>query len=101
MGSSPWSHPSPPSSHGNGSSFGPSPPARLRADPMLRLPDHRVWDSWIAIDGADYHLFFLRASRALLDPDRRHLRAGIGLALSTDLIVWHRYRPQPLLQADP
>jgi len=130
---------------------------------MLRLPDHWVWDSWTAIDGADYHLFFLRASRALLDPTRRHLRAGIGhavstdlrnwtllpdalvhtdapgwdsqavwtgsvvkgpdgtwymfysgvaaeratsiqrigLALSTDLVVWHRYRPEPLLQADP
>jgi len=40
---------------------------------MLRLADHWVWDSWLAVAGAEYHLFFLRASRALHDPERRHL----------------------------
>ncbi len=43
---------------------------------MFRLPDSWVWDFWLAEDGDTYHLFFLYASRALHDPDRRHLRAG-------------------------
>jgi beta-fructofuranosidase len=55
---------------------------------MLRLPDAWVWDFWLAQDGDTYHLFFLRASRALGDPDRRHMRAGVGHAVSTDLTNW-------------
>lgn len=55
---------------------------------MLRLADHWVWDSWPAFDGTHHHLFFLRASRALLDPDRRHQRASIGHARSVDLRTW-------------
>jgi beta-fructofuranosidase len=39
---------------------------------VMRLPDHWVWDSWVADDGADYHLFFLMAPRALEDPSARH-----------------------------
>ena len=54
----------------------------------FRLADHWVWDSWLADDGQDYHLFFLRASRALRDPDRRHRRASIGHAVSSDLENW-------------
>ncbi len=52
------------------------------------LPDHWVWDSWLADDGENYHLFFLRASRALIDPARRHHRASIGHAVSADLEEW-------------
>ena len=37
-----------------------------------------------------YHLFFLYASRALHDPTRRHYRAAIGHAVSTDLVHWER-----------
>ena len=55
---------------------------------MLRLAASWVWDFWIADDGDRYHLFFLKASRALLDPDRRHWRATVGHATSTDLITW-------------
>jgi beta-fructofuranosidase len=55
---------------------------------VLRLADHWIWDSWVAHDGEHHHLFFLRASRALHDPDRRHLRATIGHARSTDLRTW-------------
>lgn len=57
---------------------------------MLRLPDHWVWDSWPvrSDDDGAHHLFFLRASRALADPDRRHRRAGIGHARSRDLVEW-------------
>lgn len=67
---------------------------------MLRLPDHWVWDSWLVDEGDRYHLFFLRASRALLDPDRRHLRASIGHAASTDLRSW-TLLPDALVSADP
>jgi beta-fructofuranosidase len=65
----------------------------------LRLADHWVWDSWLAQDGPYYHLFFLRASRALLDPYRRHLRASIGHATSTDLRNW-TLLPDALVHAD-
>lgn len=55
---------------------------------MLRLAASWVWDFWIADDGEHYHLYFLKASRALLDPDRRHWRATVGHATSTDLTTW-------------
>ena len=56
---------------------------------MLRLPDHWVWDSWYTTDDdGRHHVFFLRASRALLDPERRHRRASIGHAVSRDLRTW-------------
>jgi beta-fructofuranosidase len=55
---------------------------------VLRLPDAWLWDFWLAQDCATYHLFFLRASRALGDPNRRHRRASIGHAVSTDLRRW-------------
>ncbi|MDQ3734032.1 MAG: glycosyl hydrolase family 32, partial [Actinomycetota bacterium] len=55
---------------------------------MFRLPAAWMWDFWIADDGAMYHLFFLKASRALIYPDRRHWRASIGHAVSPDLKEW-------------
>jgi beta-fructofuranosidase len=55
---------------------------------MFRLPSSWVWDFWFADDGSTYHLYFLKASRALVDPDRRHLRASIGHATSDDLVTW-------------
>ncbi len=57
---------------------------------MLRLPDSWLWDFWVVRDERTYHLFFLYASRALHVPERRHLRAGIGHAVSTDLTNWER-----------
>ncbi|MFY1653859.1 glycosyl hydrolase family 32 [Solwaraspora sp. WMMB762] len=67
---------------------------------MLRLPDHWVWDSWYARDDSGrWHAFFLRASRALGDPHRRHHRASIGHAVSTDLRNW-RLVADALVPAD-
>lgn len=61
---------------------------------MLSLPESWVWDFWTAErdngSGREYHVFFLYASKALHDPDRRHLRAGIGHAVSCDLVQWTR-----------
>lgn len=54
----------------------------------LRLPDRWVWDFWIADTGTDYHLFFLSAPRALVDPTLRHRNASIGHAVSDDLVTW-------------
>jgi beta-fructofuranosidase len=62
---------------------------------MLRLEDDWVWDSWIADDGERYHLFFLKAPRALGDPGLRHRRAVIGHASSMDLVDW-RIEPDAL-----
>jgi beta-fructofuranosidase len=55
---------------------------------MLELADHWVWDSWFVRDGDVHHMFFLRASRALIEPERRHMRATVGHAVSWDLCEW-------------
>ena len=66
---------------------------------MFALPDSWLWDFWLAEDDDTYHLFFLYASRALHDPDRRHLRAAIGHATSTDLVNWEQV-PDALVHGD-
>jgi beta-fructofuranosidase len=55
---------------------------------VLALPDYWVWDSWVAEDGELYHLFFLKAPRALGDPALRHTAATVGHATSSDLVRW-------------
>jgi len=55
---------------------------------VLSLADDWIWDSWVVDDGTTFHLYFLRAPRALGDPSRRHLHAQIGHATSTDLWEW-------------
>ena len=60
---------------------------------VLRLEDEWIWDSWIADDGELYHLFFLQASRSLVDPGRRHTHAMIGHATSRDLYEWSYLGP--------
>lgn len=52
------------------------------------LPDHWVWDFWVADDGELFHLFFLHAPKSLGDPDLRHRNARIGHATSSDLKNW-------------
>ncbi len=52
------------------------------------LDTHWVWDFWIARDGADYHLFFLQAPKAVGNPELRHWHVSIGHAVSTDLRRW-------------
>ncbi|WP_116996645.1 glycosyl hydrolase family 32 [Desertimonas flava] len=55
---------------------------------MLRLADRWVWDFWCVADGADVHLFYLQADRALGDADQRHWNSSIGHAVSRDLRGW-------------
>jgi beta-fructofuranosidase len=52
------------------------------------LPDHWVWDFWLADDGRVFHLFFLHAPHSLGDPELRHRNARIGHATSSDLTSW-------------
>jgi beta-fructofuranosidase len=58
---------------------------------VLRSREDWIWDSWIADDGERYHLFFLKAPRALGDPDLRHTSATIGHARSPDLVDWEAH----------
>lgn len=62
---------------------------------MHTLSDVWTWDMWFADDGERYHCFYLKASRALGDPGRRHFRASVGHAVSTDL--WHWQEVQDAL----
>ncbi len=66
---------------------------------MLQLADHWVWDCWLFDDGDNFHIFFLRASKALDDPDRRHFRASVGHAISKDLKSW-TLLPDALVSGD-
>lgn len=52
------------------------------------LPDYWAWDFWIADDGLNFHMFYLRAPKSLGDPDLRHRNARIGHATSPDLTTW-------------
>lgn len=54
----------------------------------LKLPGQWVWDSWYVFDGQKHHAFYLQASRALLNPDRRHRNVSVGHAISDDLTNW-------------
>lgn len=53
-----------------------------------RLDEKWIWDFWFALDGSDYHVFYLQAPRSLEDPNLRHTHATIGHAVSTDLCHW-------------
>jgi beta-fructofuranosidase len=55
---------------------------------MFRLDDQWVWDSWIADDGDLYHLFFLKALRAVGSPSERDVNATVGHAVTRDLVSW-------------
>jgi len=55
---------------------------------VFSLPDHWVWDFWMADDGDTHHMFFLHAPKALGNPDLRHRNARIGHATSRDLRTW-------------
>lgn len=54
----------------------------------LSVPGHWIWDFWLANSGEEWHVFFLRAPKTLVDPDLRHINATIGHARSTDLRTW-------------
>lgn len=55
---------------------------------MLALVDKWIWDSWYVFDGERYHAFYLSASKALGDPERRHRHPIVGHAVSDDLKNW-------------
>ncbi len=67
----------------------------------LRLPDKWVWDSWYVFDGEKYHAFYLHASRALGDPNRRHRNPIIGHAISSDLTNWTVVRDAIAVSDEP
>ncbi|GEP28773.1 glycosyl hydrolase family 32 [Cryobacterium levicorallinum] len=54
----------------------------------LQLPDKWIWDSWYVQVNGLTHAFYLHASKALGDPDRRHRHPIVGHAISTDLTTW-------------
>ena len=66
---------------------------------MLKLVDKWIWDSWFVFDGEKYHAFYLSASRALGDPNRRHRHPIVGHATSSDLTNW-TVLPDALIVSD-
>jgi beta-fructofuranosidase len=54
----------------------------------LQLPDKWIWDSWYLQDDGVTHAFYLHASKALGNPDRRHRHPIVGHAVSRDLTNW-------------
>jgi beta-fructofuranosidase len=65
------------------------------------LPDVWTWDMWFADDGTNHHVFYLKASRALGDPDRRHFHVTVGHAVSEDLRTWHEVRDALIISDEP
>lgn len=65
------------------------------------LPDVWTWDMWFADDGEHYHVFYLKASRALRDPDRRHFHVTVGHAVSTDLRNWREVADALVASEEP
>ena len=55
---------------------------------MLQLADAWVWDSWYAHEGANLHAFYLKASKALVDPELRHSHPIAGHSVSRNGIDW-------------
>jgi beta-fructofuranosidase len=55
---------------------------------VLALKNQWIWDFWLARDGHDWHIFFLKADKSLGDPFLRHQHATIGHAQSRNLIDW-------------
>ncbi|MCW4628152.1 ABC transporter permease subunit [Marinomonas rhodophyticola] len=57
----------------------------------IALKDQWIWDSWYFREGDTWHGYFLKADKALLDPERRHLNVSQGHATSTDLVHWQHH----------
>lgn len=65
------------------------------------LPDAWTWDMWFADDGEHYHVFYLKASRALGNPDRRHFYPTVGHAISKDLRTWQEVKDALIASDEP
>lgn len=55
---------------------------------VLSLDKQWIWDFWLAEDGDDWHIYFLKADKSLGDPELRHRNVSIGHAKSQNLIDW-------------
>jgi len=56
---------------------------------VLALKDQWIWDFWLARDNGNWHIYFLKADKALGDPHLRHRHVSVGHATSTNLIDWN------------
>jgi beta-fructofuranosidase len=56
---------------------------------------------WFADDGEQYHVFYLKASRALGNPDRRHFHVTVGHAISADLRNWQEVADALIASEEP
>lgn len=54
----------------------------------LALTDQWIWDFWLYRDGADWHIYFLKADKSLGNPELRHRNVTQGHAIGRDLVDW-------------
>ena len=54
----------------------------------LSLNDKWIWDFWLVQEGDDWHIYFLQADKALIDPELRHRNVTQAHAVSKDLVNW-------------
>ena len=55
---------------------------------MLAFEEDWIWDFWLAESEGLWHIFFLKAPKAIGDPELRHWNVSQGHAVSRDLVNW-------------
>ncbi len=55
---------------------------------VIARTEEWIWDSWFAKDADLHHAYYLKADKAIGDPEQRHWNVSYGHATSRDLVTW-------------